>query len=142
MRLNRVVLLDYRTIDALAFEAGPLTVLFGKNNVGKSNIISALYEVLEPESARDEAGEHRRLADKGAVVCQLDDNVDFDDEVRSALGEVVQLSNEPTVAFLDSSQNHRLLAADPTDLYLVRHTLETEHGPTENAQEIGTGSPK
>ncbi len=136
MRLNRVVLLDYRTIDALAFEAGPLTVLFGKNNVGKSNIISALYEVLEPESARDKAGEHRRLADKGAVVCQLDADVDFDDEVRSALGEVVQLSDEPTVAFLDSSQSHRLLAADPTDLYLVRHTLETERGPTENAQEI------
>lgn len=137
MRLSKVVLLDYKTIDALAFEAGPLTVLFGKNNVGKSNIMSAIYEVLEPESARDNASEHQLLADKGSLFCQLDEDVRFDDEVRSAVSEVVQLSsNKPSVAFLDSSQSHRLLATDPTDLYLGCHALVTEHAAEDRANEI------
>jgi ABC-type Mn2+/Zn2+ transport system ATPase subunit len=136
MRLSKVVLLVYKTIDALAFEAAPLTVLFGKNNVGKSNIMRAIYDVLEPESAREKAGEHGRLADKGAFVCQLDENVDFDDEVSSAVGEVVKLSNNPAVAFLDSSQSHRLLPADPTDLYLTYHALAKEHAATERVEEI------
>lgn len=136
MRLTKVVVLDYRTIDALAFEAGPLTVLFGKNNVGKSNIMRAIYEVLEPESAREKAGEHARLAEKGAFFCQLDEDVDFDGEVIAAVGEVVQLSNSPAVAFLDSSQSHRLLAADPTDLYLTCHTLAQEELGTEKVGEI------
>lgn len=136
MRLSKVVLLDYKTIDAMAFEAAPLTVLFGKNNAGKSNIMSAIYDVLEPESAREKTGEHGRLANKGAFVCLLDENVGFDDEVSSAVGEVVELSNNPAVAFLDSSQSHRLLPADPTDLYLTYHRLAKEHVASEGVEEI------
>lgn len=46
MRLLRATLLAYRSIDYMEFEAGPFTVLFGKNNSGKTNILEAVYDTI------------------------------------------------------------------------------------------------
>ena len=91
MRLGRVTLLRYRSVSFLDFEVGPFTVLFGKNNAGKTNILEAIYGVLAPTempghesghtAARGLRGAHDLWRPSGAVVAQLDPGRPFDDEV-------------------------------------------------------------
>ena len=53
MRLLKAILLPYRSVDYLEFDLGPFTVLFGKNNAGKTNILEAIYGVLAPQMCPD-----------------------------------------------------------------------------------------
>ncbi len=46
MRLTSVHLTGHRSVEDLEFEMGPFTVLFGKNNAGKTNILETLLGVL------------------------------------------------------------------------------------------------
>lgn len=39
-------------MEFLDFEVGPFTVLFGKNNVGKTNVLEAWLGMLNPGQAR------------------------------------------------------------------------------------------
>ena len=55
MRLLNVILLGYRSVDYLDFEAGPITVLFGKNNTGKTNILEAVHDVTQFDGFRPAA---------------------------------------------------------------------------------------
>src|SRR5882757_8755260 len=88
MRLREVTLLGYRSVSFLQFQAAPLTVLFGKNNSGKTNILEAIYGVLAPDALSPEnkcrtpargvshpADLHRVL---GWVLVQLDADLPFD----------------------------------------------------------------
>ena len=54
MRLREVTLLGYRSVSFLQFEAAQLTVLFGKNNAGKTNVLEAIYGVLAPDALSPE----------------------------------------------------------------------------------------
>lgn len=87
-------LLDYRTVDYLTFELGPLTVLFGKNNSGKTNILEAMYGIFAPgdmpgylAGAAGGARGIRRSSNpdsfpaSGAVIVGLEPGLPFDDDV-------------------------------------------------------------
>lgn len=50
MRLSRVILRWYRSVDFVEFELGRFTVLFGKNNAGKTNLLESIYGIFAPES--------------------------------------------------------------------------------------------
>lgn len=54
MRLREVILLDYASVDYVKFEAKPFTILYGKNNSGKTNVLEAIYGVLSPAELDDE----------------------------------------------------------------------------------------
>lgn len=43
MRLRHIYLHGYRTVQEVGFRAAPLTVLFGKNNAGKTNVLEAVH---------------------------------------------------------------------------------------------------
>lgn len=88
MRLLEVTLLGYRSVNFLQFPVAPLTVLFGKNNSGKTNILEAIYGVLAPDAlSPDRRGQTPARGvshpdDLGRVVgwvrVQLDANLPFD----------------------------------------------------------------
>jgi ABC-type Mn2+/Zn2+ transport system ATPase subunit len=92
--MSRVYVNSYRSVINEDFEVGAFTVLFGKNNAGKTNVLEAIYSVLEPQP-RNEIFETlpRRLRGPalkvgwvdplGAVYVDLERGVEFDDAVRS-----------------------------------------------------------
>jgi predicted ATPase len=85
------MLLDYRSVGSLDFEVGPFTVLFGKNNAGKTNILEAIYGVLAPDDMpghlagravpRVVRGSDDLLPPFGAVDAHLEPGRLFDDAV-------------------------------------------------------------
>jgi energy-coupling factor transporter ATP-binding protein EcfA2 len=91
MRLREVTLLGYRSVSFLQFEAAPLTVLFGKNNSGKTNVLEAIYGVLAPEALSPESkgrtpargvshpDDLERVV--GWVIVQLDADLPFDRKI-------------------------------------------------------------
>ncbi|MGV0723580.1 AAA family ATPase [Mycolicibacterium elephantis] len=100
MRLREVTLANrYNSASALEFQLAPLTVLFGRNNSGKTNVLEALYCLLAPDSAesfRDSSGTpppgmrgpEFGLAPHGCVLAELEAGLPFDDDilaVRNAL---------------------------------------------------------
>ena len=48
VRLLRFVLDGHRSVEQLEFEAGPFTVLFGKNNAGKTNVLPTIVGIFSP----------------------------------------------------------------------------------------------
>ena len=50
MRLCKAIIMRYRSVDHLEIEMGSFTILFGQNNVGKTNILEAIYGILAPET--------------------------------------------------------------------------------------------
>jgi energy-coupling factor transporter ATP-binding protein EcfA2 len=101
MRMLSVILLRYRSVHYLEFDLGPFTVLFGKNNAGKTNLLEAIYGVLAPEhmptfKARELSrpvpglrGSDDYLPPMGAVHAQLEQGLAFDDAVLRAIPEAV-----------------------------------------------------
>ena len=93
MRLLRCVLSGFRSVDFLDFEAGPFTVLFGKNNTGKTNILETIFGVLAPrempnyfvrdDPARGVRGWGYDGPPDGAIYVELEPGLPFDDEVLS-----------------------------------------------------------
>lgn len=79
------------------FDIGPFTVLFGKNNAGKTNLLEGIYGVLAPQDIPVEGVVRARGVrggdyPMGAVYVALERGLPFDDAVlaavpdRSALG--------------------------------------------------------
>ncbi len=83
MRLTTVHLTGHRSVEDLEFEMGPFTVLFGKNNAGKTNILETLLGVLDPNQRDLVRRTHLdRWSDpQGAVVVELEPGLSFDDAV-------------------------------------------------------------
>lgn len=46
VELIRLVLDGHRSVESLEFDAAPFTVLFGKNNAGKTNILETIAGVV------------------------------------------------------------------------------------------------
>ena len=51
---------DFRTLDELALELGPVCALVGEARAGKSNLLAALRAVLDPEGAGVDVADVRR----------------------------------------------------------------------------------
>jgi len=95
MRLREVILLDYASVDYVKFEVKPFTILYGKNNSGKTNVLEAIYGVLSPAELDDEdasrplpsglrgSGSPRVLGSPpyGALIVELEAGAPFDDNV-------------------------------------------------------------
>lgn len=113
VRLLKVYLYGYRSVEFLDFEVGPFTVLFGKNNVGKTNLLEALLGLLNPDQPLAVRGTPSRVDDgpTGAVYVQLDPGAPFDDEVMVAVIQATGAASPDRVAFTGSG----LLLADPND---------------------------
>ncbi len=74
--------------DCLDFEVGPFTVLFGKNNAGKTNILETIFGIF---AGSDERAVRRTHAERsshpdGAMEVTLEPGLPFDDAVSAALG--------------------------------------------------------
>jgi hypothetical protein len=135
VRLLHVFLYDHRWIDELDFEAGPLTVLFGKNNAGKTNILEGLYAAFGPADQQRAIRTRRHMprephlgsfeSTRGAVYVELQEGVPFDDEVSAAVGGKMTPPAPRRIAFARDG----LLPSDPR-----------EHGfPSRNDTVAGPG---
>lgn len=88
VRISKIYLNGYRSVSVQEFDAGPFTVLFGKNNAGKTNLLEAIYSVLSPDSfSKNQIRRDLRSNDGafGAVYVDLDRGFEFDDAVLSLL---------------------------------------------------------
>lgn len=126
-----VIVGGYRSVDHLAFEASPFTVLFGKNNTGKTNILEAVYDVVHSQNFKaytdvvlhgDPSPTRRRdfyeeLGSYGALFVELDAGVSFDATVVGAIPKTNTNVAAVRVAFTDGG----LFAIDPTDSYARLH---------------------
>jgi energy-coupling factor transporter ATP-binding protein EcfA2 len=91
MRLSKAIIMRYRSVDYVKIEMGPLTILFGKNNVGKTNVLEAIYGILAPETVPGYLGTAENIAravrghgtslPAGAVYADLEPGLHFDDDV-------------------------------------------------------------
>ena len=103
MRMSKVILLYYRSVHSQEFEVGPFTVLFGKNNAGKTNLLEAIYGVLSPQDmpghsavgapARGVRGAEDLLPPSGAVYVELEQGLAFDDAVLAGAPERVAVQS-------------------------------------------------
>ena len=109
MRLREVILLDYASVDFVKFEVKPFTILYGKNNSGKTNVLEAIYGVLSPAELDDEDASRplpsglRGTGSRpygvlgsppwGALIVELEAGAPFDDNVLTLRPSV---SEEPT----------------------------------------------
>lgn len=77
MRLLRFVLDGHRSVEQLEFEAGPFTVLFGKNNAGKTNILKTVVGTFSPgmDGAIRRTHAERVSSPRGAAVAQLEPGI-------------------------------------------------------------------
>ena len=108
MRLLGLSLDGHRSVERLEFDAGPFTVLFGKNNAGKTNILETIYGVFVPDDQRIIRRTHggRLSHPNGALYVELEPGLAFDDVVAAAVG--VEVAAEG-VAFTGSG----VLIGDP-----------------------------
>jgi energy-coupling factor transporter ATP-binding protein EcfA2 len=103
--MSNVILLSYRSVHYLEFELGPFTVLFGKNNAGKTNLLEAIYGVLAPQDMPTFVasnfsrpvpglrGGEGYLPPVGAVYVELEQGLAFDDAVLAMVPEAVAVQD-------------------------------------------------
>ena len=127
----------------MEFDAGPFTVLFGRNNSGKTNILEAIYDALLGEGFEPASNVRMRYYSKpvptrradsdfettgfGALYLELDEAIHYDAAVLAALAE----SGSPSlyrVAFADGSW----YGTDPHDSYFRLNTA------LQNGEDLGT----
>ncbi|MDH3010069.1 ATP-dependent nuclease [Gordonia alkanivorans] len=86
MKLRDVYLDGYRTAEGVRFRAAPLTVLFGRNNAGKTNILEAVYAALhDPATVVRRSHADRSFTPFGAFEFAMGDASPFDKRVESSL---------------------------------------------------------
>ena len=90
MRLREVILIWYRSVGYLKFEVKPFTVLYGRNNSGKTNVLEGIYGLLSPEHLDSERADYTMpprgmrgssSPPMGAVLVELEEGTPFDDDV-------------------------------------------------------------
>lgn len=158
VRLCRAAVKSHRSIDYLDIELGPFTVLFGKNNVGKSSLLEALYGILAPDRMADphikpphqtpgiRGVSHHDLSERsGTVFFTLADDVAADDEIR-VLRHQVEALEDPDfpalpvdqVAFISDNwgDDPGVAFVDPRR-YFARAAAEDALSGPEDPQEYG-----
>ena len=93
MRPLRFELDGHRSVDQVVFDVGPFTVLFGKNNAGKTNILEAVYGLL----SREERPLRRSAKGRPSEVCggfwvDLEAGLEYDEAAASALSIDLRMS--------------------------------------------------
>jgi len=92
--MSKVLVSHHRSVPHLEFEVGPFTVLFGKNNAGKTNLLEAIFSVLAPESFAEGGRRVRGLRGDerpyGAVYVDMERGVAFDDAVLALVPDQVE----------------------------------------------------
>ena len=83
MRLRKAIIMRYRSVDYLEIEMGPLTILFGQNNVGKTNILEAVLSAFTRDAVR---GGNEPELPQAAFYVELDRGVVFDDQAAAVCG--------------------------------------------------------
>jgi hypothetical protein len=85
MKPVRFELDGHRSVQQVSFDAAPLTVLFGKNNVGKTNVLEAIHILLSGESASIRTALSGRDTNiSGGLWVDLEPGRRFDEEVAAA----------------------------------------------------------
>ncbi|MGN2638726.1 ATP-dependent nuclease [Nocardia takedensis] len=104
VRLRRLLLDGHRSVETIEFEASSFTVLFGKNNAGKTSILETLFGILEPNAERRfrDSPSGRGSTPSGAVVVQLESGLPFDKEASLAAFGDAGSSDMSEVAFTKS----------------------------------------
>lgn len=86
MRPVRFELSGHRSVEGLSFEAGRVTVLFGKNNAGKTNILEAAYGLLSGDTGKFRPAANSRDTNLfGGLWVELERGDEYDDAVAGAL---------------------------------------------------------
>lgn len=157
MRISKAVLLWYRSIDVLEFELNRFTVLFGKNNVGKTNLLEAMYSILAPQTmpghaaqdavARGVRGDGEHSMPMGALVFDLEPGNAFDDEILE-IGELARGAitgphpelfpdlPEAQAAYVGDIKQPGLVFVDPHAYYkLTRELAAAQLVPGESIEE-------
>jgi energy-coupling factor transporter ATP-binding protein EcfA2 len=105
VRLRHLFLQGHRSVVTNGFDAGPFTVLFGKNNAGKTNILEAIYNLFVPSDTRavrvwvNDPPETGVLQSWGAIFADLEPGIPFDDQVATAIDEALPGVETNRVAF-------------------------------------------
>lgn len=87
MRLLGLHLHGHRSVEYMEFEAGPFTVLLGKNNAGKTNVLETIHGIFAPADDRPVRQTHagRPSRPEGGLYAELETGLTFDDAVQSSL---------------------------------------------------------
>lgn len=134
MRLREVILIWYRSVGYLKFEVKPFTVLYGRNNSGKTNVLEGIYGLLSPEDVdayrkditfplgmRGPGG--GGTPPPGAVIVELEEGARFDDDVLalsrsdSARADVSVPLPASQAAFIGDFDETWLTFHDPHDYF-------------------------
>ncbi|OUS94590.1 ATP-dependent endonuclease [Rhodococcus sp. NCIMB 12038] len=126
MQLQRLYLHGHKSVDDLEFAAGQFTVLFGKNNAGKTNILETIYGAFTKNAKGVIRRTHaeRFSNPQGSMTVQLEAGRGFDDQVASAAGidlegPRVQVSFTKSGLVLGSHEDY--ISDDP-----LFHTISSE----------------
>lgn len=118
MRLLLIGLGNFRSVDSMLFEAGPFTVLFGKNNSGKTTLLKAietgLSELESPAASGFPKGQMKvvKARPKAAFFSvKLDPGLPFDDAVAAAVGADSSFGDE-IVVFAHTQSGFRLIPSE------------------------------
>jgi energy-coupling factor transporter ATP-binding protein EcfA2 len=117
----RKIMLSYKSVEAADFEAGPFTVLFGRNNSGKTNILEGLHRIFESKAVSGRRHEDQygmESPPEGALWVDLEQGVDFDDKVMAAVSDSLPAEWSRRVAF--TSQGPFVIPSDQEDFASVR----------------------
>jgi ABC-type hemin transport system ATPase subunit len=95
----------HRSCEGVSFECGPVTVLFGKNNAGKTNILEAIDAVLaqQPRSLRRPVSGRDSSVDGGLWV-RLEPGVSFDETTAAGVGVDLHAPGVHHVRFMRGSK--------------------------------------
>jgi energy-coupling factor transporter ATP-binding protein EcfA2 len=138
VRLLRVFLADQRRLE---FEAGPFTVLFGKNNAGKTNILEGVYGIFEPSDQRAVRAKRNIPGNPrygyarppyGDVYVELEQDVPFDDQVYALICSKTTTPSPRRIAFTEDG----LLPGDPGK-YVDEHGWPSREHPARMATVAG-----
>lgn len=87
MRLSKIYIAGHRSLHPQEIEVGRFTVVFGKNNAGKTNLLEDVYRMLATQPPSPGEARIRGLGDEddlgvpvGAVYVELEPGNRFDDE--------------------------------------------------------------
>jgi energy-coupling factor transporter ATP-binding protein EcfA2 len=153
VRLHRAAIKSHRSIDYLDVELGPFTVLFGKNNVGKTSLLESLFGILAPDRMADPhvkapyrtpgiraVSQYDVPQRAGAIFFTLADNLAADDELR-VLRHQIELLGDPDFPALPPDQvifisdqwgdDPGLAFVDPRRYFAWTAGQDVHHGPDE-----------
>lgn len=111
MKLELISLRNFRSVKSATFETGSFTVLFGKNNSGKTTLLTALDSALAPRK-EPEPGRFISSRPRAAVFfARITRGLPFDEAVYSALEEITSGAWPESVLFFHTESGGYIVPA-------------------------------